>query len=131
MTAKDFRTWAGTVLAAMALAEFSAFDSEAMAKRNVRAAIESVAARLGNTPTICRKCYVHPAVVDCYVEGALADMLRDRITKELKSKLRELSSEEAATLALLHNRLRPARTSKKAIHAPFKAGASAQTTPAP
>ena len=55
ISAKDFRTWAGTVMAAVALSEFEAVDSEAAAKRNVRSAIESVAARLGNTPTICRK----------------------------------------------------------------------------
>jgi DNA topoisomerase-1 len=64
ITAKDFRTWAGTVLAAMALNEVKAFDSAAQAKRNLRTAIEQVAARLGNTPTICRKCYVHPRRVD-------------------------------------------------------------------
>src|SRR4051794_1390001 len=56
ITAKDFRTWAGTVLAAMALHEVKNFDSAAEAKRNLRTAIENVAARLGNTPTICRKC---------------------------------------------------------------------------
>jgi DNA topoisomerase-1 len=63
ITAKDFRTWAGTVLAAMALNEVKNFDSAAQAKRNLRTAIENVAARLGNTPTICRKCYVHPDVL--------------------------------------------------------------------
>ena len=56
ITAKDFRTWAGTVLAAMALNELESFDSAAQAKRNLRAAIEKVAGKLGNTPTICRKC---------------------------------------------------------------------------
>ena len=56
ITAKDFRTWAGTVLAVMALKELEKFDSAAQAKRNLRAAIEKVSARLGNTPTICRKC---------------------------------------------------------------------------
>src|SRR3712207_2123254 len=71
ITAKDFRTWSGTVLAAMALAEFETFDTETKAKKNVRAAIEQVASRLGNTPTICRKCYVHPEVLSCYVEGSL------------------------------------------------------------
>jgi DNA topoisomerase-1 len=55
ITAKDFRTWSGTVLAAIALSEFEAFDSQAAAKRNLKAAIEKVAARLGNTPTICRR----------------------------------------------------------------------------
>jgi DNA topoisomerase-1 len=59
ITAKDFRTRAGTVLAAMALNELESFDSAAQAKRNLRAAIEKVARKLGNTPTICRKCYVH------------------------------------------------------------------------
>ena len=75
ITAKDFRTWAGTVLAAMALREFERVDSKAAAQRNIRAAIARVAARLGNTPTICRKCYVHPAVVDLYLEGALVQAI--------------------------------------------------------
>jgi hypothetical protein len=64
ITAKDFRTWAGTVLAAMALNELESFDSAAQAKRNLRAAVEKVAGKLGNTPTICRKCYVHPEVLN-------------------------------------------------------------------
>jgi DNA topoisomerase-1 len=63
-TAKDFRTWAGTVLAALALSEYKKYDSEAEAKRNVVAAIEKVAKQLGNTPAICRKCYVHPEILD-------------------------------------------------------------------
>ncbi|MFX8801468.1 DNA topoisomerase IB, partial [Acinetobacter baumannii] len=57
ITAKDFRTWHGSVLAAMALCEYGQADSPAAARRNVRAAIENVAAYLGNTPTVCRKCY--------------------------------------------------------------------------
>jgi DNA topoisomerase I len=63
ITAKDFRTWHGTVLAAMALQEFEKFDNQAGAKRNVRSAIQKVATRLGNTPTICRKCYIHPEII--------------------------------------------------------------------
>ena len=70
-TAKDFRTWAGTVLASSMLKEFEAFGSETQAKRNVVEAIKAVAARLGNTPSVCRKCYVHPAVLDCYMSGGL------------------------------------------------------------
>src|SRR6202012_5947593 len=66
-TAKDFRTWAGTVLASLALREFEAFGSETEAKRNVVAAIKSVSERLGNTPAVCRKCYVHPSVLECYL----------------------------------------------------------------
>src|SRR5205807_2602258 len=68
-TAKDFRTWAGTVLAARALQEFQAFDSRAQAKRNVVSAIEAVAKRLGNTKTVCRKCYIHPALLNAYLDG--------------------------------------------------------------
>lgn len=104
VTAKDFRTWAGTVLAAMALSEFDSVDSDAAAKRNIKNAIDAVASRLGNTPTICRKCYVHPEVLECYLEGSLVDTLNQKVARELKG-LAALSPEEAATLALLHNRL--------------------------
>jgi DNA topoisomerase-1 len=111
ITAKDFRTWAGTVLAAMALAEFERFDSEAAAKRNIRASIELVASRLGNTTTICRKCYVHPEVVNCYLEGTLVKTLKQKIRKELRDDIAQLRPEEAATLVLLQTRL--ARQSPK------------------
>jgi DNA topoisomerase-1 len=67
ITAKDFRTWAGINLAALALCELENFDSEAKAKRNVVSAVEAVAKMLGNTPAICRKCYIHPAVFDGYL----------------------------------------------------------------
>jgi DNA topoisomerase-1 len=70
-TAKDFRTWAGTVLAACAFREMEPMPTPRRAKRNVLRAMESVAARLGNTPAICRKSYVHPAVVDAYLDGSL------------------------------------------------------------
>ena len=104
-TAKDFRTWAGTVLAALALREFESFDSEAGAKRNLRAAIESVASRLGNTPTICRKCYIHPQVLDCYLEGGLLLQVKDAVESELSEDLSSLRPEEAAVLGLLQSRL--------------------------
>jgi DNA topoisomerase-1 len=104
-TAKDFRTWSGTVLAALALQEFEKFDSEAQAKKNIVRAIESVAEKLGNTPTICRKCYVHPAVIDAYLDGTIIDALRERATRELVDDLHSLSPEEAAVLALLQQRL--------------------------
>jgi DNA topoisomerase I len=58
-SAKDFRTWAGTILAALALAEFKRYDSQAEGKRNVVVAIEKLAKQLGNTPAICRKSYAH------------------------------------------------------------------------
>jgi DNA topoisomerase-1 len=105
ITAKDFRTWAGTVLAAMALAEFEAVDSAALAKKNIKQAIERVAQRLGNTPTICRKCYVHPQVVQSYLDGELAREVREEIDQELREDISHLEPEEAALLALLRKRL--------------------------
>jgi DNA topoisomerase I len=105
ITAKDFRTWAGTVLAAMALRELQSFDSAAQAKRNLRGAIEKVAARLGNTPTICRKCYVHPEVLDAYLNGNLLLELKTKAENELRRSVEDLKPEEAAVLALLRTRL--------------------------
>jgi DNA topoisomerase-1 len=101
ITAKDFRTWAGTVLAAMALNELKSFDSAAQAKRNLRTAIENVAARLGNTPTICRKCYVHPQVLNSYLDGNLVLEIRSAVESELRDDLPALHPEEAAVLAML------------------------------
>ncbi|MDQ3561023.1 MAG: DNA topoisomerase IB [Pseudomonadota bacterium] len=105
ITAKDFRTWAGTVLAAIALQEFELFDTNAKAKKNVRAAIEKVSARLGNTPTICRKCYIHPEVLNCYLEGALLEGIQQEVEAELRDELASLKPEEAAVLTLLQRRL--------------------------
>jgi DNA topoisomerase I len=105
ITAKDFRTWAGTVLAAMALNELESFDSAAQAKRNLRAAIEKVAGRLGNTPTICRKCYVHPEVLNSYMDGNLVLELKSQAENELRNTVQQLKPEEAAVLALLRGRL--------------------------
>jgi DNA topoisomerase IB len=105
ITAKDFRTWAGTVLAAMALHELESFDSAAQAKRHLRAAIETVASRLGNTPTICRKCYVHPEVLNCYMDGKLVLELKSQAESELREAIQSLKPEEAAVLALLRSRL--------------------------
>ena len=105
ITAKDFRTWAGTVLAAVALSEFEHFESEAAAKRNIRSAIEMVASRLGNTTTICRKCYVHPEFINCYLEGGLVKTLKQKIRKDMPDDISLLQPEEAATLLLLQTRL--------------------------
>jgi len=105
-TAKDFRTWAGTVLAAQALQEIEQFDSEAQAKRNVVAAIEKVAMRLGNTRAVCRRCYVHPAVVDAYLDGSMLETLQNRAEGAMKAGLGRLQPEEAAVLALLQQRLK-------------------------
>lgn len=106
VTAKDFRTWAGTVMAALALREFEAFDTQAAQKKNLKAAIERVAARLGNTPTICRKCYVHPEVLNAYTEGALLLEVKEKVEGELRGDLAQLKPEEAAVLAMLEGRLK-------------------------
>ena len=122
ITAKDFRTWAGTVLAAVALQEFSEIASQAKAKKNLKAAIESVAGRLGNTVTICRKCYIHPEIINSYLAGDLAMNIKDKIDHELSRKLQGLKPEEAAVLALLERRLKLSLTDKlKASLAPRKA----------
>ncbi len=104
-SAKDFRTWAGTALAAQALQEFEDFDSEAGAKRNITRAIERVAERLGNTKAVCRKCYVHPAIIDAYLDRSLVATLKAKTEKVLRSSLSTLSPEEAAVLALLQQRM--------------------------
>ena len=104
-TAKDFRTWAGTVLASLALSAFESFDSEAAAKRNVTRAIEQVAAQLGNTAAVCRKSYIHPEIVARYLDGSLLGLLRGRVERALRENLAGLRGEEAAVLALLQQRL--------------------------
>ncbi|SFU65061.1 DNA topoisomerase IB [Pseudoduganella namucuonensis] len=95
-TAKDFRTWHGTVLAALALHETGPAETAAEAKRNIVRAIETVAGKLGNTPSVCRKCYVHPAVLDAYLEG---------VTLPECEACDPLEPSEAALLALLRLRL--------------------------
>jgi DNA topoisomerase-1 len=104
-TAKDFRTWAGTALAAQALQEVQDFDTKAAAKKNITKAIEHVAERLGNTEAICRKSYVHPAIIDAYIDRSLLEHLKRQTEKELRGTLHRLSPEEAAVLALLQQRM--------------------------
>lgn len=104
-TAKDFRTWAGTVLAALALDEMHQFDSQAEAKKNIVRAIEHVARCLGNTPSICRKCDVHPDVLSSYLDGVTASHLKQHMRDNLRHKMQALSPEEATVLALLQHRL--------------------------
>jgi DNA topoisomerase-1 len=104
-TAKDFRTWSGTVLAAIALQEYEKFDSQVQAKKNIVAAIEAVSKKLGNTPTICRKCYVHPTVLEAYLDGVMLEALRQDAKKKLARDIHALSPEEAAVLAFLQKRL--------------------------
>ena len=122
ITAKDFRTWAGTVLAAMILSELQSFDNAAQAKRNLRSAIEKVSARLGNTPTICRKCYIHPEVLNSYMDGNLVLEVKSHVENELRSAVENMKPEEAAVLALLRGRL--ARQAEQSQHADLKGSSS-------
>jgi DNA topoisomerase-1 len=108
-SAKDFRTWAGTVLAAIALRQFERFDTKTQAKRNVVAAMESVAERLGNTPAVCRKCYVHPVILESYLDGATVDLILEQTENALSHTLPALGGAEGAVLAFLQQRLRRAK----------------------
>ena len=110
-TAKDFRTWVGTVLAFMALREFEESTSETEAKKNVVEAIKAVALRLGNTPAVCRKCYVHPAILECYLAGKLERRTRRKIEEATDEILRDaeeeaLRKEERAVMELLREQLK-------------------------
>ena len=101
ITAKDFRTWAATNLAALALRELEAFDSAAKAKKNVVQAVETVAKLLGNTPAICRKCYIHPAIFEGYLDGSLLAGLKSRADAALQGDEPGLTAEEVAVTAFL------------------------------
>jgi DNA topoisomerase-1 len=98
LSAKDFRTWAGTVLAARALAELGPARTERVAGKRIVQAIEVVAARLGNTRAVCRKCYVHPGVLEAYAANDLPAALR---RPEKARKGHDLSTHEAAVAAML------------------------------
>ena len=103
-TAKDFRTWAGTVLAAMALNAQEEFETKKQARSNVRTAIAAVAEILGNTVAICRKCYVHPAVLEAYLDRTSLDGLKGRAENDQENV--DLRSSEAAVLKFLRGRLK-------------------------
>ena len=107
-TAKDFRTWAGTVLAATALAKLGRVRGAGPrgraarpTNRDVARAISDVAARLGNTAAVCRKCYVHPAIISSYLEGALPSAVAARADVRPPRPATGLRPDEAAVLRLL------------------------------
>jgi DNA topoisomerase-1 len=104
ITAKDFRTWAGTNLAAIALRELAAAPSEAAAKQNILRAIEAVAKMLGNTPAICRKCYIHPAIFEGYLDGSLLAVL-EKSGARSRDDLVGMKAEEAAVTEFLRQRV--------------------------
>ena len=113
-TAKDFRTWAGTVLAAKALAEEPSFKSPTEARRRINCAIESVAHRLGNTKATCRKSYIHPAILNAYMEGATIGTTKARAVPLSRGSL---SSEEAAVVRMIQRTPKDTRSPKHAKRA--------------
>lgn len=103
-TAKDFRTWAGSVLACDLLRGMGAFESATQAKKNVVAAIKSVSLKLGNTPAVCRKCYVHPAVLEAYLGGITIEEAKAELDEEIAAEAGTLRKEERTLLQLLEQR---------------------------
>jgi len=103
-TAKDVRTWAGTVLAACALRECGPCTSQTEAKKNIIQAIDAVARRLGNTRAVCRACYVHPTVLDAYLDCSLCALPLPRDTSNISTEAPGLQPEEAMVLTLLKQR---------------------------
>jgi DNA topoisomerase-1 len=100
-SAKDFRTWGGTLLAATELAELGRAEDEKEAKRKLVKAVKRVAERLGNTPTVCRSCYIHPTVLDSYLKGVTLEEFRRRVERYIRRIQPEYETEEVALLKLL------------------------------
>ena len=106
VTAKDFRTWAGTMLAARELRTYGPAKNDKEARKNIVRAIDATAGKLGNTRTVCRKYYIHPALIEAYLEGSVLPPL---LPHEWKNRQRHsramLRSEEEEVLAFLRERL--------------------------
>jgi DNA topoisomerase-1 len=105
ITAKDFRTWAGTVMAAVALRDMADFETAVEGKKNVKDATARVAARLGNTPAICRKCYIHPRVFESYLGGCFILPMSKPTGGRSPHRGEGLSPEEASVLSALQSEL--------------------------
>jgi DNA topoisomerase-1 len=104
-TAKDFRTWAGTVLAAIALSATGEFETKKQAKAHIKKAIDAVAQVLGNTPAICRKCYIHPAILEAYLKGNCINGFQPKTREEFETKGIDLASAQTAVLRFLQTSL--------------------------
>jgi len=113
VSAKDFRTWAATHIATVALREFAHLETETERKRAVGRIVKTVATHLGNTPAICRRCYIHPAILDGYLDGTLWPALAESAAEPAG-----LSAEEAAVMGFLTVRGGLAGTSLAAAPAP-------------
>ena len=106
VTAKDFRTWAGTVLAYRALRALAPGTGEQDARRNVVEAVRLTAGRLGNTPAVARRSYVHPAILEAYLDGAIAGALLEAAEEQVDPPTAPDPAEEAEVVALLRQRMR-------------------------
>ncbi len=102
-SAKDFRTWGGTLLAAVELAEIGMAADEAIAKKNIVNAVKRVADQLGNTPSVCRSSYIHPKVLSAYESGLTIDEFRPRRSRAIKRIQAEYEPEEKALMKLFQN----------------------------
>ena len=112
-TAKDFRTWAGTVQSALALAQIGAFESETECKRNIIAAVKYTAQRLGNKPATCRKYYIHPTVLETYTDGTLLQFVKAP-EEDFVPTDTSLHPEELCVLKLIQSREADAEAPKAA-----------------
>lgn len=107
-TAKDFRTWWGTVIAVEALKELGEAETQTQAKKNISEAIKEAAQYLGNTPAICRKCYIHPQVLDAYLNGTLLKTLKQQEERGPQKQLAGLHPEEIVLMEFLESELESA-----------------------
>ena len=103
-SSKDFRTWGGTLLAAIALAEIGKSEDERELKRNVVRAVKNVAEQLGNTPAVCRSSYIHPSVLSSYEAGVTIDEFRPRKSRRIHRVESDYEPEERALLKMLKSR---------------------------
>ncbi|HUF93384.1 MAG TPA: DNA topoisomerase IB, partial [Candidatus Limnocylindria bacterium] len=113
ITAKDFRTWAGTMLAAEALRDMGPAPSKRQAEKNVVAAIDAASAKLGNTRTVCRKFYVHPELIDAYLDGSVLPPLPPRVWHKRAARRARLRRHEREVLEFLTARLDGRRPAPK------------------
>ena len=114
-SAKDFRTWAGTLHAATVLAELGPAESEREIKRNIVAAVKKVAEKLGNTPSVCRGCYIHPVVFERYQAGITLEQFRPRAERLTRRRMPDYEPEELSLLALFRARTSPTESEASAL----------------
>jgi DNA topoisomerase-1 len=102
-SAKDFRTWGGTLLAAVELAEIGTAEDEKLLKKNIGKAVKKVAEQLGNTPTVCRNSYIHPTVIKSYENGVTLEEFTKMKKRRIKRLNAEYEPEEKALMKLFQN----------------------------